>query len=785
VAARPGAGGGPARRSSFVCGRGAGVKCGGLRRSCGGRRLGHLLATAACAAALVASTAEALRAQDVGTPPRLADLDFVGNRTFPDDSLAVAIVNRASRCRSFVLAPFCWVGLGFARDERELRERDLAGDIARLLVYYAARGFREARVDTVVDRSRPHEVRVRFVIEEGRPVRVDSIRFVDAEPLERMGLLGGLPLRRGGRLSRILLNATRDTLATRLRDRGYPRAEVFIRSDIPAESPYSARVTFDVDAGPYARFGPVTLVGNVRLTDDVILRQLPFEQGDEYSRALILEGQRNLYGVGLVTYAQISEPEVVDSIVPLTVTITEGDVHRVRTGLGMSTFDCGNAEGRWESRNLFGGARRLQVRARLSNVFADGLSGSVCNQAGVGPFGGLNWLVSADFAQPWVYSRNTSLTVGVFGERQSLQDVFVRRAVGVDVGLTRRLDRSTTVTAAFQPQLTTLDAADVFFCTSFLLCTPQDIDVLQAANWLSPVVVSLARDRTNGPLNPTRGYAARLDVEYADELTGSNFSYRRTSVQVSGYREVGGGQVLAARLRGGWVGAGAFGPLSRGSGVIHPQKRFYGGGPNSVRGFGQNQLGPRVLTVDVRRLIFPLPDTTAAVCEPAEVMALTCDASPLSDGDFDAPRPTGGQVILEGNLEYRVHIRGTRFEFALFADAGGVWADADVVRLSDIEVTPGLGFRYQSPVGPIRVDLGYRTRGGERLQVVTSQLRPFDPATDDPADRVQLRRGDQTFVADYVLLDDLALLGPRVDFGTSPAFSLSRLQLHFSIGQAF
>jgi hypothetical protein len=89
--------------------------------------------------------------------------------------------------------------------------------------------------------------------------------------------------------------------------------------------------------------------------------------------------------------------------------------------------------------------------------------------------------------------------------------------------------------------------------------------------------------------------------------------------------------------------------------------------------------------------------------------------------------------------------------------------------------------RYLSPVGPIRVDLGYRFRGIEPLQVVTTQIRPFEPG-DDPADKIMGPSGGSI---DYVATEDLAVLDPRVFYGPRQGFSFRRFQIHLSIGQAF
>jgi hypothetical protein len=82
------------------------------------------------------------------------------------------------------------------------------------------------------------------------------------------------------------------------------------------------------------------------------------------------------------------------------------------------------------------------------------------------------------------------------------------------------------------------------------------------------------------------------------------------------------------------------------------------------------------------------------------------------------------------------------------------------------------------------LDVGYQFRSQENLQVITAQVRPFGPG-DDPADRIRAMVGGKEEVIDYVRAEELALLDPRVSFGPSGGFSLSRLQLHIGIGQAF
>jgi len=179
------------------------------------------------------------------------------------------------------------------------------------------------------------------------------------------------------------------------------------------------------------------------------------------------------------------------------------------------------------------------------------------------------------------------------------------------------------------------------------------------------------------------------------------------------------------------------------------------------------------LTVEVAQVL------DQGVCAAAQVMDLTCAAAGLDDGRF-LPRPTGSTRVFEANLEVRFRL-ASRLQGVAFVDAGQLWSATSSVDLGDIEVSPGTGVRFLSPIGPVRVDLGYRFRGGESLSVVTSQLRSFASDEDDPDLRIVVDGARIPFVKS----DELAVLGPMALFEESSSLSWRRFQLHVSIGQAF
>ena len=751
-------------------------------------RVGRSLLGGATLLMLAGAIAPARLASQAGRPEVTA-VRFRGSRAFPPDSLARAIVTRQTECRSAVFQPLCWAGVDFAIQRAYLPRQEFQLDPIRLKVWYQQRGYRDANIDTETSIGGEGRVSVTFLVEEGAPVRVDSVEYVGLEGLPVAELLRDLPLRVGGALSMIAMDAARDTLTARLTNQGYARAEVLRSFRIARADPHSAVVTFDVATGPLGRYGHVSVEGTQALTESTVLRTIQFRSGDVYRASQLQDAQARLFGLEIIRSATVT-PDFqtgADSVIPVGVRVQEGDLRRVRAGSGWSSAECLDVDSRWVHRNFLGGGRRLQVRGRVSNILARDFRALLCpQQRGGDAFTALNWIASVDFVQPWIFSTRNAFQASLYGERQSVPDVFVREAVGSSFALTRNIGPRTPLTLSLRPELSRLDAAEILFCTSFLVCTPEDISVLQGANWLSPVGLTFTRNATNNVLNPSRGYTMLVDMEYGDRWTGSDFAYVRVQGDVARFERISEASVLAARVRLGWVRAGAFHPgLSREGeiDIVHPQKRFYAGGANSVRGYAQSRLGPRVLTTDVENLLQPRSADPAkpggAGCRPESVVDLSCDASPLLDAGFQT-RPTGGTTVMEGSLEARFPLSPT-FQGALFTDVGQVWDTGTDVAAEALRVTPGFGIRYLSPIGPLRVDLAYRTSGGEPLTVITKGLRPWVAGTDRPLDRIEVGGTPIPWVTSRAL----AALTPKVMYDDSKPTSLRRWQLHISIGQAF
>lgn len=743
-----------------------------MRRLLGGAAL-------AFAVALCPQGAQAQRV-DPGTLDRIR---FEGARSFPEPLLRAAIISNQNSCR-FILCPF-----GMGKREERYDEIGVTLDVFRLRLFYYERGFRETQIELDTVRN-GRELTATFNIEEGRPVMVQEVVLNGLDELDeaaRHTLLqsrGRLPLQRGAPLSLIDYEFTRDSLLNRLHNLGFAQAEVLGGYEIPRDAPHDATVSYDLYPGERVRFGEPRITGNELVSDAVVRRMLDFKAGDYYSRDAILRSQRNLFGLNVFRNVQVrADITAADGgIVPIIVEAHGGPVNRLRVGLGVSSAEFGNAEGRWTARNFLGGARRLELRGRVANVLAGPLSDVPLFENAQPPFDVLSGSFAIDFTQPWFFDPANSLGAGLIIERRSIPDVFVRIAQGGYVNISRGLNPGTSISIAYRPERTRLDAEDLIFCVSFVTCESGAIRVLREPHWLAPLTFSFVQDRSNSIFAPTRGHIFRLDTEYAAGGSGSEFSYARVLGEFSIYREPFRGLVFASRLRPGWASS-MNGP---GDGLgLHPQKRFFAGGPNSVRGLAQYRLGPKLLTINaVRDLIDVEPNGAFEGCTAQAVNAGTCDVSVLADREpsrFEV-RPVGGAASLEGNLEVRFPLWGDKLRGAGFVDFGQVWSEALNVRPIDLVWTPGAGIRYFSPIGPIRIDVGYNTQGTERLTVLTTKVCER-PAVGDPCDPSSIVEGKDYSASQ---LENTRIL---TSLGTT-SWTLGRslwdkLQFHFSIGQAF
>ncbi|MES3034491.1 MAG: BamA/TamA family outer membrane protein [Gemmatimonadota bacterium] len=669
------------------------------------------------------ATPQAVQAQrDACDPAELEvrSLAFAGNRAFTDGQLAGVIALTASE----VLSRLALIG-GVFGETRCGNPGLVAIDRARLVIYYRRRGFPDVQVDTVVQRS-GRTMDLRFDIREGRVTTIDTLRVVGVERIaERDRLVRNLPTGQGQPFDQYLLEQSRDSLRRRLADVGYPFAQVLLATDVlRGEAADSTRRTAVVELS--VRPGPLVTIADVvvnavpregrpqEIPSDVVKRLVGLRPGQRYQQGDVERATRALYLTDAYQQVRI-EPRLLDSLaftadstrVDVVVNIAERFMHSRTLSAGFGTLDCFRTQLQYTDRNLLRRARRIEITGRLSKIgvgrpvdyaWADGICQAVAN--GSDPYSDrLNYYVGATLRPPVGPGGLRIPEVTLYSEVRGEFRAYRRSTpIGAITSVTLQAAPRLPVTLAYDLSFGRTEAQPALFCSVLNRCAPEDRRVFETTRRLAVLGANFSRDRTDDPINPRRGSFTRLAIRHASSFTFSDSAFKFSSavLDASKFWGLGYGTTLAVRMQLGAV----FGSSDR---LVPPQERLYAGGPTTVRGFRQNELGPVAYVVN--------PDSTQPFIR-----------RDLGNGTFSYEVnptvqpfrvvPVGGNTVAVGNVELRLRspFLPQLLQWTLFADFGQVWSrggrDASL-RNSTLRTTPGLGARIFSPVGVIRLDLGY------------------------------------------------------------------------------
>lgn len=542
--------------------------------------------------------------------------------------------------------------LPWGREERFDRAR-LTADTQRIQAFYADRGFPGARVTNVDVRlsDRQDAADVTVTIDEGMPVTVTAIRFdgFDVLPPDRLiAVQSAVPVVVGQPRDRQRLVAAQEIALNELREHGYAYARVTTHEDAGAKE-RAADIVFRAEPGPLTHFGAIEIAGNRTVQGRIIERQLAFKPGELYRRSLVQASQRRLYTMQLFQFVNIEtlEPEKLDASLRTRVTVAEGKHQRINVGVGYGTEEKARADGQYRHLNFFGGAREAGAHARWSS---------------------LDRGVRLDFTQPYFLQSN--LWLG--GEAQqwwTYTPIYRSVVTGGKATLTRRLSTrmSWTVSLIGERTSSTIDLDRVpdqsrrDELRDDLIALGLDPSTNRQEGTLNALAFDYQRSTADNLLNARTGYQFAFHVEEAGRLLPGSFNYYAASTDGRHYLPVSDRLVWANRLQ-----LGGIWPIAGRPGNVPFNKKYFLGGASSVRGWGRFEVGP------------------------------------ISEGF-----PVGGNALLAFTSEVRATVTN-RLGGVLFLDGGDVWPDTRDIRLADLRYAAGAGLRYQTPVGPLRFDLGYQ-----------------------------------------------------------------------------
>jgi translocation and assembly module TamA len=427
----------------------------------------------------------------------------------------------------------------------------------------------------------------------------------------------------------------------------------------------STKVDIDwtITPGDALRVRNTRVSGARTVREDLVRRELTFKRGEIFGTKKVLESTQNLYDTGYFNSVEIKPDSINPAVrtVDLDVRVRERKMGYVETGVGVGNVYGNSLTGEWGQRNIFGTGKIFSLKSSYSfQLFPDNRF-SLSNI----DFRSKYMRHEGDLTFPHVVGTWNTFALGAFYERDATVEPIIIEDLGFTTTLSRRFSRQTSLLFGYS-----LERINRFEVTNE---PPHSRS--------SSLDATFSRDTRDFYFNPQRGTYITGEGRFAGGILGGTEDYYSLTGSVRRYLRLGGGSVFAYRLQGGY--ADAFGE-SLENGGLPIENRFFAGGGNSVRGFKENSLGPL--------------DTSL--------------------------QPAGGRILLLTNAEIRFPIPYlARFNFgaALFLDGGGVWNSIDEIHPKDFrfsapesEVTredfmygAGFGFRYYTPVGPLRFDVGY------------------------------------------------------------------------------
>jgi translocation and assembly module TamA len=526
-------------------------------------------------------------------------------------------------------------------------------DRNRVTAFYREHGFFAARVTDIDVHYGPKTVDVVIEVVEGEPTYVASVD-VEAPGIDGMRLRPLIPVEKGERFHHPDYLIAKDEIKKYLVKEGYAHATVdgVIEVDRDART---ARVKLTVDPGPLVHFGEVRVEGLTRVPESAVRNRVAWVRGQVFDPMEIEETQASLYALGLfsvvrVNYETAGRPAVSD----VTISLTEGTRHELRLGGGVGV-DRAHTEihlrGQYTVRGFFDPLTTLRLDARPGySVLGSTTQSGITGEASVA-------LEKEDF-----------LFARLKGQSLLAYDIEPREGYSIRgprtmLALGRKFfDNDLLLSVAWHLRL-----------LSFVDLDPALFGDNADEAWLGYYEQQIALDFRDHPLDPTRGLYAELRLEEGGPFAAGAQSFFRATPELRGYVPLGKRLVLAARLRGGKLTSwsGDAGPITQ---------RYYEGGAAGHRGFGYRRLSPMVADEEGRLI------------------------------------PVGGDEMALATAEARLELFriGERwFSIATFMDAGDV-ARAGELSLGNPHLAAGLGVRYDTLIGPVRLDFAYRlNRAGE------------------------------------------------------------------------
>jgi outer membrane protein insertion porin family/translocation and assembly module TamA len=602
----------------------------------------------------------------------------------------------------------------------------LQRDLARVEAILREHGYYEghARAGRIFEKD-PEHVEIEIVVEEGplmkiRNVQIDGLENVpkDIADLVRKG--ANEELKKDAPFEQEAFEKAKTRVRRALTDRGYAYTKVKDDAAVDLVA-HRADVYFTVTPGRPCTFGPVTIEGLGPLPDSKVRQAADIPVGKPYSEAELDSAQQALLDLGVFASVdlipELPDPPREDGVVPIKIKVEPTRLRTIRLGGGLE-FDALKTDVHgvvgWENRNFFGGLRTFAITFKPGVVLYPIRVNNIVAPSQFLPEGRLR----VDFLQPGLVEARTN---GFIRPEINAQALLLnpdpppnQRVIGYaefrnSIGLQRLFFRH----------------LDVRFSHNFQAAYPYVYvgtkDPTLGTLYISYPEVQANIDFRNDRVHPRKGFYLLNTLQVAGGPFGGQARDVKFQPDIRGYVPLSKRRwTLAAR-----ASVGVLLPQNYGGAVQHPRSQFEGseeltrdfqltffrgffsGGPTQNRGYPLRGVGPHDFV---------------PFLSPSEALN---QVNSQCGSQFDCRSPTGGFTLWEASLEVRFEVHGP-LSVAAFCDGSDVSPQTMDIRLTHPHLSCGPGARYDTPVGPVRLDVGYRLPGLQTIGGLTSEEREPD-----------------------------------------------------------
>lgn len=561
-------------------------------------------------------------------------------------------------------------------------------DVAVISALYYDRGFLAVSIGTprimlTPDRS---GIEVSITIEEGPRFRIRQLRIYErgpdgreVEPIEgRRNLRMMLRAKSGDYFNRAALLEDLQAVRALYRDHGYANVDATPQTDLDPNT-NEVDVIVPLERGPLVRFERIEVRGNSKTRDRVIRRELEVAEGELFHETRLERSKRRVTALGYFERVDIStEQGSAPDKMNVYIEVSERATGTFQVGAGFSSVENFIVTTQIQQANLFGNGQSLSLQGQLS---------------------GLRRQIELKFYEPYLLDSPFSANLDLYDQLRVYQD-FSQRSIGGALTLGYPItspELSASITYTLEQDDVSTETQSTLLGTSARVSVFRSLPLANLFNdgLTSSIRPALTYDTRDNRLFPTSGIYLFGSTELAHSVLGSENEFLRHRLLGRFYYPLIGGAVLKLNTEFGHVTS----PSREGVPIF---ARFFLGGIFDVRGFKYRTVGPRV----------GLTNST----DPNSV--------PILNGAV-----IGGNIQYFQNLELEIPIvEAVGLKGVIFTDAGNAWnleqnyckAGGVAIRyeavspcftgldsLANLRTSWGFGFRWFSPLGPLRFEWGF------------------------------------------------------------------------------